>query len=399
MVNYITKLKLYFKRLFARLKLRFTHRTPQRRKTREDAAPFSKPATRGSVNFAPPIPSGRGALIILADILLLLAIAASSVWCLMTVLKVDERITIYLEADGTKSEYFVFAKSVGEFIDEAGIVLDEHDELSLDSSVPLENGMTVSVTRAFPVCVRSMGNRYLLKMTGGTVGEALREAGVTVTADDELSAYAFSDIYPGMQIVHNDLEVQYSTTYKTLSYREELVKDESMYEGESKLVQEGADGEKQVTQRIVIRNGVEISREVVDQVVIIPSVDEITKVGAKIRYQSSWSGEFRRWKKPPTSGEGGWSVMYVEATAYCTGTKTATGAKPKLGVIAVNPKIIPYYTQIYVPGYGYGKALDTGAFRNYDGGTKNQIDIWLNTERECSRWGRKRNFKIFVKLG
>lgn len=388
MVDYIIKTKLYFKRAFSSIKRRIT------------PAPRQPRAMRAEGRFSPPVPSGRGALIIVVDILLVLAVAASSLWCLTTVFKEDERITVYLQADdsGSTDEYFVFAKSVGEFIDEAGVVLGEGDELSHELSEPLENGMTVSVTRAYPVAVSSMGKRFLLKMTGGTVGEALREAGVTVTADDELSAYAFSDLYPGMQIVHDDLEVQYSTTYKTLSYREETIKDESMYEGESKLVQEGADGEKQVTQRIVIRNGVETSREVVDQVVIIPSVDEITKVGAKIRYQSSWSGEFRRWKKPPTNGEGGWSVMYVEATAYCTGTKTSTGAKPKLGVIAVNPKIIPYYTQIYVPGYGYGKALDTGAFRNYEGGTKNQIDIWLNTERECRRWGRKRNFKIFVKL-
>ncbi len=386
MVDYIAKSKLYLKRAFSSLKQRMTPR------------PTQQPGQRVKARFSPPVPSGRGALIIVVDILLVLAVAASSLWCLTTVLKEDERITVYLDADGSVSEHYIFAKSVGEFIDETGIKLGEGDELSRSLSDPLENGMTVSVTRAYPVAVRSMGNRYLLQMTGGTVGEALREAGVTVTADDELSDYAFSDLYPGMQIVHDDLEVQYTTTYKTLSYREETIKDDSMYEGESKLVQEGADGEKQVTQRIVIRNGVEASREVVDQVVIIPSVDEITKVGAKIRYQSSWSGEFRRWKKPPTNGEGGWSVMYVEATAYCTGTKTSTGAKPKLGVIAVNPKIIPYYTQIYVPGYGYGKALDTGAFRNYDGGTKNQIDIWLNTERECRRWGRKRNFKIYVKL-
>ena len=89
-------------------------------------------------------------------------------------------------------------------------------------------------------------------------------------------------------------------------------------------------------------------------------------------------------------------------TAYSGDKKTSTGAKPKLGTIAVNTYYIPYYTEIYVPGYGYGKALDTGAFRNYtrsDGKRVNQLDLFMNTESECNRWGRKRNVKVLVRLG
>ena len=53
-------------------------------------------------------------------------------------------------------------------------------------------------------------------------------------------------------------------------------------------------------------------------------------------------------------------------------------------------------------GYGYGKAQDTGAFRNYkraDGTPVNQLDLFMNTEKECRRWGRKRNVTVLVKLG
>ena len=80
-------------------------------------------------------------------------------------------------------------------------------------------------------------------------------------------------------------------------------------------------------------------------------------------------------------------------TAYWQGSRTATGKRPKLGTIAVNPYYIPYGTQIYVSGYGYGVARDTGAFRKYkraDGTPVNQLDLWMNTEKEGRRWARKR---------
>ena len=77
-------------------------------------------------------------------------------------------------------------------------------------------------------------------------------------------------------------------------------------------------------------------------------------------------------------------------------------ARPNLGTIAVNTYYIPYYTEIWVPNYGYGKALDTGAFRKYtnpDGSLVNQLDLFFNSRSEAIRWGRKRNVVVLVRLG
>jgi 3D (Asp-Asp-Asp) domain-containing protein len=64
--------------------------------------------------------------------------------------------------------------------------------------------------------------------------------------------------------------------------------------------------------------------------------------------------------------------------------------------VAVNPSVIPYGTRLYIPGYGYCTAQDTGAFRHEEGGAKNQIDVFLNTEKECIRWGRKYNVTVYI---
>ena len=78
-------------------------------------------------------------------------------------------------------------------------------------------------------------------------------------------------------------------------------------------------------------------------------------------------------------------TMTVQATAYThTGNPTATGVMPKVGMIAVDPKVIPLGTKVYVEGYGYATATDTG------GAIKgNIIDLFMNTKQECIQWGRR----------
>ncbi|WP_243154789.1 3D domain-containing protein [Clostridium thermarum] len=77
------------------------------------------------------------------------------------------------------------------------------------------------------------------------------------------------------------------------------------------------------------------------------------------------------------------------ATAYAGHTITAMGLKPVrdpdgLSTIAVDPSVIPLGTKVYIPGYGYAIASDTGgAIKGY------KIDLFLNSNAECYKWGRR----------
>ena len=71
------------------------------------------------------------------------------------------------------------------------------------------------------------------------------------------------------------------------------------------------------------------------------------------------------------------------ATAYThTGDATFTGIMPYVGVIAVDPRVIPLGSRVYVEGYGEALAADTGGLIK---GTK--IDLFMDTEQECDEWG------------
>jgi 3D (Asp-Asp-Asp) domain-containing protein len=59
-----------------------------------------------------------------------------------------------------------------------------------------------------------------------------------------------------------------------------------------------------------------------------------------------------------------WRKIKMLATSYSTdsagGNRTRTGDLVRKGVVAVDPRLIPLRSQVYVPGYGVGDALDTG---------------------------------------
>ncbi len=78
-------------------------------------------------------------------------------------------------------------------------------------------------------------------------------------------------------------------------------------------------------------------------------------------------------------------VLVMECTAYTwTGNRTASGTWPAVGTAAVDPKVIPLGTKLYIEGYGPAVALDTG------GAIKGHIiDVYLPTESECWQWGRR----------
>lgn len=343
---------------------------------------------------------GRGgvknAAVLAVDIALLVIMLASGGMLVWALTMPDERIKVTVEADGDVCEYMVHdVENVGEMMALADVSLGDCDELSHDAGEPLTDGMVISVKRAFPVAVASKDSVTVIKTVGGTVGSVLDSAGVVYDVMDELSNKPFEDVRSGMLITHSDVEISYNVDYRTLDYDEVEIKDDTMYEGKTVVEQKGSDGKKQITQRIVVKDGSEVSREIVDQVVITPAVDELIRVGTKIRYQTNFKGEWRRYREPPTDDMIA-EVMYVECTAYSGDGITSRGTKPNLGTIAINPKIIPYYSKIYVPKYGYGTALDTGAFRHYENGTKNQIDLYFNSESEARRWGRKRKYKIYI---
>jgi 3D (Asp-Asp-Asp) domain-containing protein len=80
----------------------------------------------------------------------------------------------------------------------------------------------------------------------------------------------------------------------------------------------------------------------------------------------------------------GTHTLVVDAVAYHLPGNTASGIPVGVGVIAVDPTVIPLGTRVFVPGYGPAVAADVGtAIKG------NIIDLWMPTTAEALAWGRR----------
>ncbi len=69
---------------------------------------------------------------------------------------------------------------------------------------------------------------------------------------------------------------------------------------------------------------------------------------------------------------------------------TAIGLRARKGIVAVDPRIIPLGTKLYIPGYGEALAADTGGWIK-----GNRVDLCFETLEDCFRYG-KRKIKIYL---
>lgn len=102
------------------------------------------------------------------------------------------------------------------------------------------------------------------------------------------------------------------------------------------------------------------------------------------------------------ANNGNVKTLYVTSTAYtancpgCSGV-TATGINlvqnPGAKVIAVDPSVIPLGSTVWVQGYGYAVAGDTGSAINGD-----RIDVFIPNRSKALQWGtRTVEVKVYPK--
>lgn len=82
-------------------------------------------------------------------------------------------------------------------------------------------------------------------------------------------------------------------------------------------------------------------------------------------------------------------TLSLEATAYTAHTITAMGLTPVrvpngISSVAVDPNVIPLGSKLYIDGYGYAIACDTGSAIK-----GNKIDLFMNSESDCLSFGRQ----------
>jgi hypothetical protein len=116
---------------------------------------------------------------------------------------------------------------------------------------------------------------------GSTVTQALQAAGITVGAQDRVDPPPYTVLGDGNSVTLTRVEEVFETEQQTIPFERQVVRNESLPEGETRLVQAGVNGLEELTYRRVLEDDVEISKSVVKSVVLQEAIPEIMMVGAQ----------------------------------------------------------------------------------------------------------------------
>ncbi|MEH6943982.1 ubiquitin-like domain-containing protein [Bacillus sp. JJ722] len=285
--------------------------------------------------------------------------------------------------DGSiQKEVWTTKNTVGEFLEEQKIQLRNEDEISPSLNTELKNDMDVAIERAFPLNLVDGGKPKQVWSTSATVADFLKQQGIKMQPLDRVEPSLDDIIKPNSVVNVVRVEKVTDVVEEPVKYKVISQKDSSLPKGNEKVVTEGKEGLVSNQYEIIKENGKEVKRSLMSSEVLRESQNKVVAVGTKDINNTVSRGA--------PSGGRELTVTATAYTAYCNGCSglTATGfdlrSNPNAKIIAVDPRVIPLGTKVYVEGYGYAIAADTG------GAIKgNKIDVFFSSKSSAYQWGRK----------
>ncbi|MCB5935390.1 ubiquitin-like domain-containing protein [Caldibacillus thermoamylovorans] len=288
---------------------------------------------------------------------------------------------VILKLNGEEKKVWTTRKTVKEFLAESEIAIKEQDQLSIPLEAKIKQGLIINLDTAFQVVVNDGGEERTVWSTSTTVADFLEQQGIKLNELDRVEPGLDQMIGENVPINIVRVEKVTDVVEEPLEFATVTQKDSNLESGKQQVVQEGKTGKVQKTYEVILENGQEVSKTLISENVMENATDKIVAVGTKEMTQLVSRGT-------ETGKE-----FYVSSTAYtascngCSG-KTATGidlhANPGAKIIAVDPSVIPLGTKVYVEGYGYAIAADTGT--RIKG---NKIDVFFASQSDAYRWGQR----------
>lgn len=226
------------------------------------------------------------------------------------------------------------------------------------------------------------GQQKEFTTSGKTVGEILQHLGIT---------YEGHPIYPspdtpaanGMVVHILGKFEKFEVVDAAVPFATRYVDNNQLPIGQKRVLQAGAPGKDKITYKYVLKDGYFQKIEIARQQEAAP-IEAVIERGPKLDTVMTGEGAIPYKRK-----------MVVEASAYTlaegSGTgMTSIGIVPYEGIVAVDPDVIPYYTRMYIPGYGFAMAGDTGGAI-----IGNRVDLYMTDYGRAILWGR-RDVEIYI---
>lgn len=318
----------------------------------------------------------------------------------------------YVITDGDNvTVYQSYSSDPEQVLQEVGITLSNEDTYTTTYNDGVSN---ITIQRMQIVTLINRGQTSQIGSYGETVAELLDRLGITLSANDSVSYELDSITHDGMvvEVIHKEIEVfEYDAI---VPFETKYFDDPELAPGEEIVLIEGVNGVVDYKMQVTRENGIEIAREILDETVRVEKVNQLVIRGPQtaIKEQPTDPEYKVRENDAPrysitdnviTTSNGTQytftDTIQVSATAYSCEGHTGicyAGTLARVGAIAVDPKVIPLGTRMYVVSndgeyvYGYCIAEDIG------GGIKGRrIDLYFDTFADCYEFG-VRNCTVYI---
>ncbi|HWL25006.1 MAG TPA: ubiquitin-like domain-containing protein [Ureibacillus sp.] len=301
----------------------------------------------------------------------------------------EQARVVNISVDGEQTNVWTTESNVRNILEEANIEVSEHDKLSVALDENLVDNK-IDIQKAFEVTLVDGLDEKKVWSTSTTVANFLKQQDIKLNDLDRVENDLETVITPEEKIKIVRVEKVTDVVEEPLQFAVETKSDASLLKGKQKVVTNGEEGIVSRSYEVTKENGKEVAKVLKSEEVIKEPITKVVSVGTKVV-----TANVSRNDAPATSSK----EFYVTATAYtpncggCSGN-SATGidltSNPELKLIAVDPNVIPLGTKVWVEGYGYAIAGDTG------GSIKgNKIDVLMHTKADAYKWGRK---KVLIKI-
>jgi dipeptidyl aminopeptidase/acylaminoacyl peptidase len=146
------------------------------------------------------------------------------------------------------------------------------------------NSPQVSGNRISVEIVADGSSESIVLLEGSTVGEALDQMDIEIGALDRVTPPSYTVLSDGAIITLQRIDERFEIEEIIIPFERQIIRNEALPEGESRILQPGENGVREITYRIVTEDGQDVSQTAVRSEIIVPSVPEIIMVGSQSAY-------------------------------------------------------------------------------------------------------------------
>ncbi|MFW6183864.1 MAG: ubiquitin-like domain-containing protein [Chloroflexota bacterium] len=273
-------------------------------------------------------------------------------------------------------------QTVGAALQEAGIDLYAADGVEPEAGAWLEPGMTIRVRRSMPLTIHVDGRVIQTRSHHSNPVDVLAELGIGLVGMDYTRPGPDTTLQAEDTIEVVRVTEDFRTEDEPIPYDSVFQPTDELDIDNRAVLQSGVPGILRRRIRVRYENGTAVSETPDGEWVAREPQNEIIGYGTNVVVQvlETPEGAFEYWRKVRmrvTSYTAASSGKPPDHPAYGI---TASGVRAGTGIVAVDPRVVPFRSWVYVPGYGTGYAGDTG------GGVKGRwIDLGYD-EEEYESW-------------